>query len=410
MQQDVSVYHVIRGTIILIVAVTFIGWLFIRALKRSEDPARLVFKWVLTAGVICIMLWKVFPFVEAGGYAGAFIGVPLVAGCGVALAAIWRYNIASMVAKPFGALYDGGTEEIEPRPYYSIAEAQRKRGRYTEAIAHIRGQLDKFPTDLQGQMLLAEIQTENLNDLQGAEITINRLCEQEVHSPQSIAFALNTLADWNLKYAQDREAARQALERIVLKYPNSELALLASQRIGHLASIERLLEPYDRQRMPVPEGDPNLGLLQSSAHYVPKETDPDKLADEYVAHLQKNPYDTEARENLAVLYADHFDRLDLAEDQLNQLIEQPNQPSKRVVGWLNRLADLQIRHGAGYDAARRSLERIAERYPDHAAADLARNRINLLKLELKGKEKSQAVKLGSYEHNIGLKQGLPRQL
>ena len=33
----------------------------------------------------------------------------------------------------------------------------------------------------------------------------------------------------------------------------------------------------------------------------------------------------------------------------------------------------------------------------------------LLKLEMKAKDKNQAVKLGSYEQNIGLKRGLPRR-
>ena len=38
-----------------------------------------------------------------------------------------------------------------------------------------------------------------------------------------------------------------------------------------------------------------------------------------------------------------------------------------------------------------------------AAAELARTRIDRLKLEFKANEKNQAVKLGSYEQNIGLK-------
>jgi hypothetical protein len=48
-----------------------------------------------------------------------------------------------------------------------------------------------------------------------------------------------------------------------------------------------------------------------------------------------------------------------------------------------------------------------DRAADGAAAELARRRLALLKLEMKSKDKSQAVKLGSYEENIGLKRGLP---
>ena len=54
------------------------------------------------------------------------------------LAAIWRRSLASMFAKPFGDLFDGGSVELEPHPYYSMAEAKRKKGLYTEAIAEIR--------------------------------------------------------------------------------------------------------------------------------------------------------------------------------------------------------------------------------------------------------------------------------
>ena len=102
-------------------------------------------------------------------------------------------------------------------------------------------------------------------------------------------------------------------------------------------------------------------------HLRPAEADPAKLAAAYVKHLEQHPLDTEAREKLAVIYADHYQRLDLATIELNQLIETPNQPAKRVAHWLNLLADLQIQHGADYDTVRGTLEKIIERFPDLAA-------------------------------------------
>jgi hypothetical protein len=83
---------------------------------------------------------------------------------------------------------------------------------------------------------------------------------------------------------------------------------------------------------------------------------------------------------------------------------------RQTVRWLNLIADLQIRGGENLAAAKAALERLIELFPDSPAANLARNRIELLKLELKAREKSQTVRLGSYEQNIGLKRGLPRQL
>ena len=97
-------------------------------------------------------------------------------------------------------------------------------------------------------------------------------------------------------------------------------------------------------------------------------------------------------------------------NELKQLIEYPNQPARRVAHWLNLLADLQVRHGADYDTVRQTLEKIIERFPDAAVAELARSRLGRLKLELKGQKETPGVKLGVYEQNIGLKQGSPRQL
>ena len=109
------------------------------------------------------------------------------------------------------------------------------------------------------------------------------------------------------------------------------------------------------------------------------------------------------REKLAVLYAEHYQRLDLATDQLEQLILLPNQPAKQIGHWLNLLADLQIKHAHDLTAAQQTLQRIIDQYPDWAAAHNAQRRLDILKLELKGKGKRQPIKLGAYEQNIGLK-------
>lgn len=404
-----SIWDILLSLGSLVIVLALVGWVLWIWLKKSEDPVRLLIKWGVSIIILGALIFVVVPIVAHGGYGAAFIGIPATAVCGLALAIVWRHDLAGLVASPFGALYDGGNAKVDPQAYYSIAEAKRKRGHYQEAVAEIRKQLAKFPTDYTGQLLLAEIQAENLNDLPGAELTIERFCEQPGHAPRNIAFALNTLADWHLKYALDRDAARQDLEKIVERLPNSEFALLAQQRIGHLASPEHLLAAHDRPVVHLSPGIQNVGLLQSSSHLAPAGGDPAQQAQEYVRHLAEHPQDTEAREKLAVLYADHYQRLDLAADQLQQLIDQPNQPAKQVVHWLNLLADLQIRHGAGHEAAAQTLNQIIERYPNQAAADIARNRLDLLKLELKARETKQPVKMGKYEQNIGLKYGNPHR-
>jgi hypothetical protein len=187
--------------------------------------------------------------------------------------------------------------------------------------------------------------------------------------------------------------------------------LQAAQRVAHLGGTEeQWLASLDRQPLAVPEGVKSAGLRDSMKDLIPDETDPARLAADYVKHLEQHPLDTEAREKLAVLYAGHYQRLDLAAGELNQLIETPNQPAKRVAHWLNLLVDLQVQRGADYETVRGTLERIIERFPDLAAGEMARTRLGRLKLELKGKQETPGVKLGVYEQNIGLKQRSPRQL
>ena len=170
-----------------------------------------------------------------------------------------------------------------------------------------------------------------------------------------------------------------------------------------------LLSPDERRKFAVTEGVRNLGLRRAPVDLKPVEQSPEQTAAELVKHLAQHPLDTEAREKLAIIYADHYQRLDMATVELEQMISHPNQPGRLVVHWLNLLADLQIRSGATLETVQQTLQRIVDRDPNSAPAEIARRRLALLKLEMRPKQESQAVKLGSYEQKLGLKQGLPRR-
>ena len=401
-----SSWDILIAIVLIFAAVGGLIWFLWRTLKRTEDPPRLIFKWILTAMLLGLLVRYVMPVAGQGG-AGAIFGILAAAVIGLGLAVIWGRNIALLVAKPFASLYDGGDAQADPKPFYSSARAKQKRGDYLGAKAEVRKELLRFPTDVEGQMLLAEIEAQDLKDLQAAEIVIERFIAQKDHAPANIVYALNTMADWHLKYAQDRDAARACFERIIELMPETEWAMRASQRMAHLGSMEVLLGSEARKKFKVThiEGDPGLGMNWGGAK--PLETDGGELAAKYVQHLVEFPHDTEVREKLAQLYAEHYQRMDLAEGQLEQLIQYPNQPAKQVVRWLNLLADLQVAHGATYDAVRATLQRIIDLYPEAASASVTQNRIERLRLEFKGKEKSQAVTLGSYEDDLGLKSRLP---
>ena len=386
-----------------VVGLAFLIWLAVRTLKRAEDPAKMLFKLAFTIPFVILCIWT-------AGRTGTF-GPFLIVIMGIVLSIMWTPHLSELLSRPLAGLYDGGDEPLEPKPYYSIAQARRKRREFLEAVVAVREQLAKFPNDFEGVALLAGIQAEDLKDLASAEMTLNHFCDQPNPPPRQFAAAMNQLADWHLKLAQDADSARAALEKIIARFPDTELSSQAAQRIAHLGGTEKqMLASLDRQPMALPEGVKSAGLRDSMKDLVPAETDPAKLAADHVKHLEQHPLDTEAREKLAVIYAGHYQRLDLAAGELNQLIEAPHQPAKQVAHWLNLLVDLQVQLGADYETVRGTLERIIERFPDLAAGEMARTRLGRLKLELKGKKETPGVKLGVYEQNIGLKQGSPRQL
>ena len=383
------------GLLFLLGIVLVIGWRLWRTLGRTDDPAKLAMKWLVTAAAVFV-LYHVLPW----GIPGLLVGLVL----GIFLSILWAPHIGALVSQPITAIYDGGDQESDARPLYSIAEAKRKQGKYAEAMAEVRAQLEKFPDDFTGWLLLAEIQAEKLNDLAGAQDTIDRILSQKGHLPKNVAYALSRLADWHLKFGLDRESARTALERIVQLLPDTEQAQLALQRIAHLAPQEIMTEQSEPRRFHLKHQEENLGLRDSGPQQNPSAVDdPVRAAAALVKHLEQHPHDAEAREQLALIYADHYKRLDLAGGQLEQLISTPHQSAKQIVHWLNLLADVQIRTTGDGDLARKTLRRIVEQFPKTAAATNASNRLARLNLELRPHKKSQAVKLGSYEQNLGLK-------
>ena len=371
-----------------------IGFLFWRALRQSDEPARFLFKWLIT---LLIVGWLVYETVRAQETDRLWVLVLVALPSAAVLIVLWGRSIGGLVARPFENMFMGGSEEPDPQPLYSTASALRKRDRYREAIYAIQEQLNKFPNDFTGQMMLAEIQAENLNELASADITIHRICEQPNHAPANIAYALNTLADWQMKYAQDPEAARRTLENIIELFPDSEFARTAANRIAHLASPETLAGARQSETIVMKQGVEYLGLLKDQSHLMPKEKDPKEEAAKLVAHLDEHPLDHEARERLAVIYAQNYGRLDLAADQLEQLIALPGESPKHVVRWLNLLADLQIQSTNKTDLAEETLRRIIELFPNHSFAELAEQRLATIGLELKRYEKGRVVKFGPAE-------------
>ena len=397
-------WRVALGLTIIIGVLSLIFWGVWRSIKRADDPAKMLGKWLLTVIAVGFVAWALvgqIGFSEGGAFIVPFVAVFL----GVIVSILWAPHLGAALAKPITSAIDGGTEDPIPQALYSIAEARRKQGRYREAVHEIRAQLARFPTDVTGQLMLAEIQAEHLDDLPGAQLTIERFLAQPGHGPKNIAFALSSLADWHLKYARDVEAARQALERILQLLPDTEVSMGAAQRLAHLADKDAIIALRERRPIQMRSGATNIGLAHGDAPAPPQEQSPEDEAERLVKQLEAHPLDAGAREKLAGIYLDHYDRLDLAMEQLEQLVQAPNQPAREVARWLNLMADWQVKKGADYEAISATLQRIIDSFPGVAAGQLAQQRLELLRLELKGKEQSHSVKLGAYEKDLGLKRG-----
>lgn len=393
-----STWNIITSLLSLAIMLGTIIWLIIRAFRNSDDPGGLLRRWIATVPVLGIIAGLVPVMLGS-----PFVGVPAVALFSIVLSIIWAPVWARIFIKPLTSMFDGGDEELEPQPLYSIAEAKRKRGEPQQALAEVRNQLAGFPNDFTGQLMLAEIYAEDLKDVGAAQKIVEALVAQPGRTPPQIAGALHSLADWELKYSEDPVAAREALEQINRLLPNTHLARAAMQRIAHLPDNKRLADARQTPTIPMHHFQQDLGLRQGAEAPTPVPEDPELQADRLISHLREHPFDADARENLARVYAEQYQRVDLAQGQLDQLISHSGQPAKHVARWLHMSADLHMKFGNDRDAAERALRRIMELFPGSAHAEQASTRIAFLWSENKSHATTAAVKLGHYEKDLGLR-------
>jgi hypothetical protein len=191
--------YIVDGFLALVTLVT-IGWVAIRALKDSDHRSGLVARWIVTAALIAgachfaVKLWN-------GGLNVAWIIPFVIMVAGLVLSILWTPALSEWAVKPLTGILDGGNEPQEARPLYSAAIAKRQRGNFVEAVVAIREQLAKFPNDLEGVMLLARIQAEDLKDLPSAEMTFNHFCANPKVPPRQFQNTASAgfQADTNLK-------------------------------------------------------------------------------------------------------------------------------------------------------------------------------------------------------------------
>ncbi|MCZ7638013.1 MAG: hypothetical protein M5U12_19410 [Verrucomicrobia bacterium] len=383
----------IGGVVVGLALLAGVIWVLRSAWRQSEDRPGLAFRWALTLANLAFLVFVLGPMVAGDGrgslvgdmatalFAGSLIGLS-----GLVMAVLWSPSLCDAVGKRVARLFDGGDTPPDPEPLLSVAEARRKQGRYAEAEAEVRRQLEQFPGSFRAQLLLAEIQVADQRDLAAATATVMELVHQPGHAPKNVAFALTWLAEWHLKLTADRDGARAILEQIPVRLPDSPEAHLARQRIAHLTPAQMLADARARPRIEIPHSEERLGLLGETPKVPRRDSDPQEMAARLVAQLDEFPEDNQTREELALLYAEGFQRPDLAVEQLEQLVAQPLAPAADVVRWLNLEADILLGSTTGLEPARQALQRIVDRDPTAPAAENARRRLVYIQRQAQGKK------------------------
>jgi len=374
-------------TVVLAAGLVWCGYLRWRWLRFNEDsPAVLISKWAISACLVLLagMAMAKLPLPK---------GVPLSVLALVLMGTMWAPNIGSalerLLIRPWHATAP---------PCYSPAIAKRKSGKYRAAAAAVRAQLVRFPTDYNGMILLADMQANDLGDLPGAEDTMRTLLAVPKLAASKFSAVTSQLADWQLKYGKDPQAAQETLEEISLRFPGTHWAYAANQRIVHLPSRQRLMEKDEPTVIRIPNH-----AAQESEEINNATDQTEQRTREIIERLTAIPNDDEARVELAQIYSDFYQRLDLAEEQLEIILATPGLLPKQVATILNLMADLQLKHSAGVLRARRTLHRIIDAFPTSALAENAKKRTYYLRLQTKSQHQDPPVKLPKAEPNLGLK-------
>jgi hypothetical protein len=108
-----------------------------------------------------------------------------------------------------------------------------------------------------------------------------------------------------------------------------------------------------------------------------------------VARLQANPDDVPAREELARLWAEDLDQVEIGVEQLELLLTMPGAPPAKAAEWLGLLASWHLKFPQNQPAARDALERLLRLYPQSPQAFAAQRRLNVMEIETKMRQAAE---------------------
>jgi hypothetical protein len=346
------------------------GWFVVGLTKRMEDRKG----FMLSSLVLCTLL---SPFVALMVYCYRLSGI------GFALL-IWLWPIAQFALSQ---------QPMKNRlPTYTRAIAKMKFGKYSEAEAVIIEELEKCETDFAGWMMLAELYSNQFHDLSEAERTICELCDEPETTISQVSIALHRLADWQLKLRGDPVAARRVLEEICKRMPGTHLDKMARLRINQLpANSAELREREKAKTIHMPALSENLHEAADAGALKISPEEALVRANRCVEKLERDPNDVAVREELAGIFAEHLGQVHLAIEQIELLMEMPEQPAAKIEQSLALLASWQIKYCGDEKAARKLLERLVHEHPQSPQAFAAQRQLVLMDMEQRIKRRSNSI-------------------
>lgn len=291
---------------------------------------------------------------------------------------------ATFVLGPMAGYAPAYLHPKKPRPIYARAIARMKFGKYTEAEWEIIHELERCEDDFDGWMMLADLYANHFHDLVGAERTILDLCDQPTVNASQQSVALHRLADWHLKLARDPRGARGALGLLADRLKGTHLARMALLRMEQLPeTAEELRDQQSAAAIPLPALGVNLDHGAGDAEPKIERKRAAQLANACVEKLKRNPDNVTAREKLARIFAEQLQRADLGIEQIDLLLNMPNQSEARRAEWLGMVAAWHLKYRQDRDAGRKALERLVKEFPATTQAMTARYRLEQMDRELR---------------------------
>jgi|TARA_B100000678_G_scaffold189613_1_gene158586 tetratricopeptide (TPR) repeat protein len=391
---------------VLLIPLLYFIWKQIK--NPNNDPVKVIVRWVITLMAVFFVFYGP---AQSGGGIGLIFVLLLMIPCLVLIGLMWAPAIGNWVASPITNAMTGDSRESYNKPEYGIAIARRKRGRYVEAIEAIDVQLAKYPGNLDGLMLKATIEAENLGDLSAAAATIQETLSDQGQLNYRLPVALNKMAEWQLTIAGDSDAARRTLQQIRTAQPNSQAAQLAAQRLASLDSSEEsesavvdFNESYQKLVEESAQKDDFTSPLElPKAIELNQQQVHEKAFQTCLSRVETHPDSINNREELAALYLGEGKEPAMALKQYEYLLALPGTTIHQKTAWLNKIADIQLKSGESYETIRATLEQIIALDPRAAPAARAQQRISYLPIELRSaNRKTKRLKLGSYDDELGL--------